>query len=240
MAASKSFIINKKIMVLHGKNNDFRSACRDYFYLINRKYPERGSLKIVGDHYRLTRDDRTVLYRGISPAQKCEMRRSKLVSNISGKAVFIDGYNVLFTLLNYRLGRITFVSNDSILRDAGSLHGKLRDQKTFTSCVDLMIAYLSASGAILVQIYLDSPVSHSEQHALAIQEKLHEAGLGGQCYVVRSADWALKQAVNGIIATSDTVIIDHSSLPVADLPREILEKNYQAKFLDISGLLYTD
>ena len=49
-------------------NEFFMNACKDYAYLINRNYPERGTLKLVGDRYRLTRDQRTILYRGISSA----------------------------------------------------------------------------------------------------------------------------------------------------------------------------
>jgi hypothetical protein len=50
-------------------DQEFTSACRDYFYLIDKNYPERGSLKIVGDRYRLSGDQRTILYRGYLPAK---------------------------------------------------------------------------------------------------------------------------------------------------------------------------
>jgi hypothetical protein len=42
----------------------FINACHDYYYLLNRHFPERGVLKLVGDRYRLDGDQRTVLYRG--------------------------------------------------------------------------------------------------------------------------------------------------------------------------------
>jgi hypothetical protein len=45
-------------------NESFLPACRGYAYLVNRNYPERGAVKMVGDRYRLTGDQRTVLYRG--------------------------------------------------------------------------------------------------------------------------------------------------------------------------------
>jgi hypothetical protein len=217
--------------------NDFISACRDYAYLMNRHFPERGVLKLVGDRYRLDGDQRTVLYRGISSREKSEIRKSLLVSDITGKDLAIDGYNVLFTLLNYRLGRITFISTDHILRDAGSLHGKYRDEKTFTESMDLLLEYLHRKQPGQTDVYLDSPVSHSDKHARMIREKMQLFHLQGDCHVIRSADWALKQNQHGVIATSDTAIIENAMVPVIDLPKGILDDAYEADFLKMNELL---
>jgi hypothetical protein len=217
--------------------NDFISACLDYAYLMNRHFPERGVLKLVGDRYRLDGNQRTVLYRGISSREKSEIRKSLLVSDITGKDLVIDGYNVLFTLLNYRLGRITFISTDRILRDAGSLHGKYRDEKTFTESVSLLLEYLVRKQPGRTDFYLDSPVSHSDIHARMIREKMQMLHLQGDCHVIRSADWALRQNEHGIIATSDTAIIEKALVPVIDLPKGILESAYEATFLNLSELL---
>ncbi|MBN1789292.1 MAG: DUF434 domain-containing protein [Bacteroidales bacterium] len=219
--------------------NDFISACRDYAYLINRHFPERGVLKLVGDRYRLDGDQRTVLYRGISSGEKSEIRKSLLVTDVTGKDLMIDGYNVLFTLLNYRLGRITFISTDHILRDAGSLHGKYRDENTLTESLGLLLEYLHRKQPGQTEIYLDSPVSHSDQHARMIREKMQVYHLQGDCHVIRSADWALKQCRHGVIATSDTAIIENALAPVIDLPKGILEGAYKADFLKMNELLAT-
>lgn len=220
--------------------NDFISACRDYAYLINRQFPERGVLKLVGDRYRLSGDQRTILYRGISSKKRSEVRKSLLVNDITGQDLLIDGYNVLFTLLNYRLGRITFISTDHILRDAGSLHGKLRDENTFRECVNLLSEYLIRIKPDRTEVYLDSPVSHSEKHAQMIREKMQTDHLAGDCHVIKSADWALRQNRHGVIATSDTAIIEKAMVPVIDLPRAILEQAYEAVFLKLHSLLTPD
>ncbi len=220
--------------------NDFISACRDYAYLVNRHFPERGVLKLVGDRYRLDGDQRTVLYRGISSRERSEIRKSLLVSDITGKDLAIDGYNVLFTLLNYRLGRITFISTDHVLRDAGSLHGKYRDEKTFTESIGLLLEYLGRKRPCRTDVYLDSPVSHSDRHARMIRGKMQMLHLEGECHVIKSADWALRQNQHGVIATSDTAIIEKALVPVIDLPKEILENAYAATFLKLSELLVPD
>ena len=221
-------------------NEDFIQACRDYFYLVDHHFPERGVLKLVGDRYKLNGDQRTVLYRGISSQKRSAIRNVLLVSDIAGKNLLIDGYNVLFTLLNYRLGRITFISTDQILRDAGSLHGKLSDENTFAECIELLMRNMVKKHPGKADIYLDSPVSHSERHAALIRNKMHEYNLTGDCHVIKSADWALTHSNEGIIATSDTAIIERAHLPVIDLPREILEDVYNASFLKLTGLLSPD
>jgi hypothetical protein len=218
-------------------NEYFIDACRDYSVLMNRHYPERGALKLVGDRYRLSRDQRTVLYRGISSAETSVFRKSLLVQEMRDEVVAVDGYNVLFTLLNYRLGRFTFIATDNVLRDAGSLHGRLRDERTFRECVILLMDFLASGQPSSVDIFLDSPVSHSEKHALAIRDMLKKWNLTGTCQTIRSADFALKNFQNGILATSDTVIIEKAVRPVVDLPRLILEKQYDADFIKISDLL---
>ncbi|MBN1158310.1 MAG: DUF434 domain-containing protein [Bacteroidales bacterium] len=215
----------------------FVCACRDYFYLIDRNYPERGTLKLIGDRYRLSGDLRTVLYRGISSQEKSVIRSMLLVHEIEGKCLMIDGYNVLFSLLNYRLGRIMFIGTDNILRDAGALHGKIRNEVLFKECVLLWTGYLRDHMPESLEVFLDAPVSHSEKHARMIRDLMAEHRLKGDCHVVRSADWALKQFRDGIIATSDTAIIDNAGIPVFDLPRNILESNFQADFIKLKDCL---
>lgn len=216
---------------------DFLSACRDYQYLLDHQFSERSILKLVGDRYKLSTDQRTVLYRGISSQKRSTIRNSLIVNDFINKSLIIDGYNVLLTLLNYRLGKTIFISTDRIIRDAGALHGKFSDETMFVECIRMLIEHLGLYPPAKTEIYLDSPVSHSERHARLIEEMMMEYHLKGDCFVIRSADYALKNDAKGIISTSDTAIIEKALLPVVDLPARILEKNYHAEFLDLPGLL---
>jgi hypothetical protein len=218
-------------------NNLFRNACKDYAYLINRNYPEPGTLKLVGDRYRLTRDQRTVLYRGISSVEKSALRKAKMVKDIANKTLAIDGYNVLFSLLNYRLGRFVFISTDDVLRDAGSLHGRLKDEEMFMDCITILARHLSLMRPSQVDVFLDSPVSHSERHAQVITGLFQPFNLVTRCRVIRSADYGLKHLPFDVLATSDSVIIENSEAGVVDLPRIILEKQYNADPVKIADLL---
>ncbi len=221
-------------------SDDFFSALKDYYYLINRHYPERGTLKLSGDRYRLSRDQRTILYRGVTSDALAESRRKRLVKNIRDVLLIIDGYNVLFTILNYYLGRTVFIGNDGIVRDAGSLHGKLRDENLFLNSVDLLYSYLRENIPSAVLLLIDSPVSHSTRHQALLSSRLADYGIHGEVEMVKSADHLITGYREGIIATSDSAIIDNSVLDIVDLPRLILEKNFEVKLFDLGDFAGND
>ncbi|MBN2213205.1 MAG: DUF434 domain-containing protein [Bacteroidales bacterium] len=219
------------------RSEAFLNGLRDYFYLINRNFPEKGTLKLVGDRYRLNGDQRTILYRGITSEEKAGRRTGRLSVEIKDKYLLIDGYNVLFTLLNYRLGRITFISNDRIVRDAGSLHGKLRDEDLFMETLDLLFDFLTEHKPSFVHFYIDSPVSLSTFHNRIINEKIRKNEISGICEIVKSPDQSLKKHSEGIIATSDSVIIDKTGNAITDLPCLVLKSGFRARFVDLNEIL---
>ena len=57
------------------------------------------------------------------------------------------------------------------------------------------------------------------------------------CRVIRSADYGLKHLPFEVLATSDSVIIENAEAGVVDLPRIILEKQYNAELVKIADLL---
>ncbi len=217
--------------------DEFKHSVLNYFYLINRHYPERGTLKLIGDRYRLDRDQRTILYRGISNENIARERQKRLTEEIHGQYLIIDGYNVLFSLLNYRLGRIVFLSNDHIVRDAGSLHGKLRNEEFFFQCIEMLFEYFDHHQPSFVHFYIDAPVSHSAIHSKIINETIKRHNLSGICEIVKSPDHNIKKFSEGIIVTSDTVIIDKTSNKVSDIPRRILESKFNAELFDLNKIL---
>jgi hypothetical protein len=219
------------------RSEAFLNGLRDYFYLINRNFPEKGTLKLVGDRYRLNGDQRTILYRGITSEEKAGRRTARLSCEMKDKYLLIDGYNVLFTLLNYRLGRIVFISNDRIVRDAGSLHGKLREENLFQETLDVLFDFFSEDKPSFVHFYIDSPVSLSNFHNRIINEKIRKNAISGICEIVKSPDQSLKKHGEGIIATSDSVIIDKTSNGIIDLPHLVLKSKFRARLFDLNEIL---
>ncbi|MCG8698338.1 MAG: DUF434 domain-containing protein [Bacteroidales bacterium] len=215
-------------------SDEFQRAINDYYWLLNKKYPQKGVLKLVGDRYSLDRDQRMVLYRGICSENEAEQRQSKLVGKIENKHLYVDGYNVLYTLLNYRLGKVLFIGNDNYLRDVGGIYGRIKNKDLFYECVNWFIEFLSNKNLREVIIYLDEPVSHSGKHKALLLTKMSEFNIKGACHVVPSADFPLKNIRDGIIASSDSVIIDHAE-NAYDLSRAILECRFSCSFINFSS-----
>lgn len=217
-------------------NGRFENALADYFYLIDRGYPEKGSLKLVGDKYKLETTQRTVLYRGVCSSVKSFSREQKLTHEIH-EPLIVDGYNVIFTILNYRLGRFVFLSTDSVCRDAGSLFGKIRKEKLFGECAELLANAIKHMGQPRTIIYFDSPVSFSKQHRSLMDELLSVQNIDHEVNIVHSADGAIKEHISGTLATSDSVLIDASHNPVIDLSRKIIEENYDTTLFSLKQKL---
>ncbi len=208
-------------------NDSFQNASNDYFFLLNKEYPETPTLKLVGDRYRLTGLQRSVLFRGITSQEKTASRKAKICSDIKGKKLYVDGYNALFTIMNYLLGKTIFIGNDGILRDAGATYGKIEDEAFFYKAADLLFAFIKDSGVQSIVIFLDSPVSNSASHLEELEKRMTEAGIDGKIVLAQSADGELKKISDGMIATSDSGIIDATGCKIIDLARNALEANYQ-------------
>ena len=220
----------------HLTNELFHQALADYFYLMNRGYPEKGALKLTGDRYKLATDMRTLLYRGVTSIENSSKRCVRLV-DVPINPLIIDGYNVLFTLLNYRLGRLVFIGADNFCRDTGSLFGKIRNEKLFEDCASLLADYLKDLQVADIVLYLDEPVSFSRKHQYMINLELKKHNCQGRVELVHSADRAVLMHGPGTIATSDSTVLDNSENPLFDLPRKILEAKFNPALFNLYDLL---
>ena len=153
------------------------------------------------------------------------------------KKIYIDGYNVLFTIMNYLFGKLVFIGSDGFLRDCGEGYGKIEDESKFYRAVDLLLEYIAACETATVGIYFDSPVSGSALHVNGVEKRLKEAKLPGEVLLVKFADKELKEKDEGIIATCDSEIIDSTACRVVDLARRVLEKNFEIEILDLGLFL---
>lgn len=213
---------------------EFKAAQKDYYDLLNKDYPEKETLKLVGDRYRLTGLQRTLLYRGITSGQNATQRKLKITTDMAGRELFIDGYNVLFTIMNYLLGKTLFIANDGLLRDCGEQYGKIEKEEFFNRAVNLLFQFLGTGKPLKINIFLDSPVSNSDTHKQYIGKQINESGIRGEVHRVPQADDILKEQKDKLIATSDSQIIDAVSGPVIDLPRLTLESSFEIMFLNLN------
>jgi hypothetical protein len=228
----------------------FWQAVKDYYRLGNRDYPEIPALKLVGDRYRLSGAQRTILFRGVTPEKKALLRKSKririsLSAGLAGKrldrCLYIDGYNVLFTIMNYLLGKPVFIGNDGFLRDAGGSYGKVENEEKLQQAISLFVSFLGGIPIDAALIYLDRPAPHSETHARVLLEEIKAANITAEVRVVPQVDDVLVRGggETGVIATSDSGIIDAAACGIYDLARDLLETRYglEIPVIDPAGLL---
>ncbi len=211
-------------------SNKFFVAAGEYLWMLSRGYPQKSSLKLVGDKFMLSRDMRQVLYRGISAAEQAAKRREMIGSVRQGDLVLIDAYNVLFTINNYMLGKPLFISNDGMLRDAGEMRGRIVNKPVFSRAISLLLDVLKEWTGATYVIYLDEPVSYSGRLSIELSKDMIQMDIDGEAHAVKSPDHMLKHESSDVICTSDTAIIDHYHGRIVDLPRFLLEKFFQPKF----------
>jgi hypothetical protein len=154
-----------------------------------------------------------------------------------GARVAIDGYNVLFTLVNYRAGHPLFIATDGLLRDAGGAHGRIANDGLFAESVAMMAGRLASLGVSEATVFLDSPVPGSAGHAALIREAFGAVSVPVDAALVRCADGPVSSFIGDAAASSDSEIAADSLSPIFDLARDVLESAYAARFPDISSFI---
>jgi hypothetical protein len=133
-------------------------------------------------------------------------------------------------------GSLVFIANDSFLRDASEIHGKVFRTELFDRGILLIIEYLKQAGAGSAHLYLDRPVSKSGILAARVNQLLEENSFPGAATTVRSPDYELKQLESGIVCSSDSAIIDKTKRKLFDLARHTLAHHFSPNFLDLGEL----
>ncbi|MCD4773016.1 MAG: DUF434 domain-containing protein [Bacteroidales bacterium] len=217
-------------------SKNFNIAIKDYKYFLERKYPQKSILKLVGDKYMLTGKERAMLFRGITTNENIYKRKNILVKNnksIKNKLLHIDGYNVLITVGSYLNGNMVFICNDNFLRDVSELHGKIFRNKFVERSLKLTLEYLNKNNIKNVEFYLDKPISKSGELCREIRKGLIENNISGDAQTCNSPDYILKNIDNGIVCSSDSTIIDNSNVGVFDLARKVILFHFKPKFVDL-------
>lgn len=208
------------------------SAAADYLWLLDRGYPTTGSIKLVGDRHRLTRAERQMLFRGVDATNAAESRRRRIVGRdaVRGATLGVDGHNVLLTIANYLRGVPVFEANDGLVRDVGSVHGRVHDDELMERSISILGATIAQLQPESVEACFDEPVSHSRDHARRLESLLVRSGVDARFYLAPSADGTLRALKIELLASSDSALVDSVSVPVFDLGRECLRGNYIQEF----------
>ena len=218
--------------------NQFIEALKDYQLLLDKKYPQKSILKIICDKYQLSGTERSILYRGISHFKSAKNRRGKKLAAAKrvDQTIHIDTYNQLIIIGSYLNGSLVFIGTDGYLRDAAEVHGKNFRKKLLDRARELLFEYLQIIKPKEIKFYIDEPISFSGDLANQIRSSLKECKINGAAETFDSPDHILKKQRNGVIATSDSAIIDNSELQIFDLAFNTLKFHFDPDFLDLTKI----
>ncbi len=214
--------------------SDLRSAVADYSLLLTKGYSEKGALKLVGDKFSLTQRQRLSIMRSACSDEQLASRNRRCIvaENLAGRAIAIDGYNVLITVEAAMSGACVFKGRDGCFKDLASIHGTYRKVTETIPAVELIGQFLREVGAGKALWLLDSPVSNSGRLKTLIGELARKNNWNWEIELLLSPDAELKKT-DAIVASSDSVVLD-GCRNWANLATEIIKNKLpSAKVIDL-------
>jgi hypothetical protein len=210
---------------------DLQKAAKDFRYLLNRGYPRKAALELVGNRYGLTFDERHLLHRGVFSEIDSEARQERIVSPeaINNKDLAVDGHNVLITVEAGLSGRPLILADDGFVRDISGLSGSFKKTEVTEKALQWIVALLKKWGPRHTLFLFDAPISKSGILAKELRTLLKKENLPGDALAMKVPEKTLI-GFQGVIATSDTAIIDRSE-KVIDLAGDIIRTTIGSKSL---------
>ncbi len=188
-----------------------REATNDLAWLFNRGYASTSALKIVGDRYSLVARQRTAVARCTCSdvAAKRRQRHQIRAGQLEGRALWIDGYNVLTSLEAALSGGVILHARDGCYRDMASMHGSYRKVEETIPALHILGELLAEWNVSGCRWLLDRPVSNSGRLKTMLEEIAEQRGWSWQTFLVPDPDRDL-MATKHIVASSDSQILDNA------------------------------
>ena len=184
-----------------------RTASRHVGFLINEGYDLKQAATFVGNHFLLSERQRLAIMRSLATKEQLVERSRKEVSSVSGRTVYIDGFNIIITLEVLLCDSILFSCMDGTIRDLAALRGTYRIIPETKGALQLLLKTLQEMDVQAAHILLDEPVSNSGRLKALIAEIGEAYPLGLDIQIQRDVDRALWEQEN--VITTDSVILDH-------------------------------
>jgi len=203
---------------------NLKLALADFSLLLTKGYSEKSALKLVGDRFSLTQRQRLAIMRSACSDQQLMSRKQRQVklTDLAGKPIAIDGYNVLITVEAAMSGAVIFKSRDGCLRDLASIHGTYRKVTETIPAVQLIGKFLKEYNVDNCLWLLDSPVSNSGRLKTLIGELAQKNNWNWEIKLLISPDAELAKT-DMVVASSDSAVLDRCKSWV-NLARAIIEK----------------
>ena len=213
-----------------------KDAICDLRYLLERSYRRSTAVKVVGDRYRLSREERNLLLRCVYPRAEAEMHRKKLLTagEVKGQTLVVDGYNVLITVESWLRGKPCIACDDGFVRDVSGVYGKHRHTEVTDTALENIFQALGELSPAMVRFIFDSMVSFSGMLCSYINSRAREVELDIEARTSRTPDAELA-ANRDIICTSDMAIIARVQR-VFDLAGYVIPADYLLRLPECKDL----
>ncbi|HWL14045.1 MAG TPA: DUF434 domain-containing protein [Opitutus sp.] len=198
------------------------AASADLCWLLDRGYALRSSLALTGDRHGLTQRQRLAVARcACSAAQRARRLAHRLEpSELAGRELWIDGYNLLITLEAALGGGVLLQGRDDGVRDMASLHGTYREVAETRAAAEFVGLATVRWGAAACHWLLDRPVGNSGRLKALLSTLAAEHQWPWDVRLEFSPDKILRETPDPI-ATTDSVVLDHCGA-WCNVAREIL------------------
>ncbi|MCL7401644.1 MAG: DUF434 domain-containing protein [Thaumarchaeota archaeon] len=185
-----------------------KEAAVDLRYLLDRGYRKESALRLIGDKYQLDKSERLVLYRSTYSKNEIQNVKEKMLesSMVSGKDLWIDGFNVLNTVEAALKGELLILCDDGIVRDFSQVYGRYRFSQLTLSSLQLIMGELKNLYPSCVRVFYDSQISKSGEIAKITREVISNLGLRGDAETTKTVDSILSKT-DAVVCTSDSVIL---------------------------------
>ncbi len=183
-----------------------RNAAAEICYLLNRGYPVTAAARFVGDHYQFSERQRLALTRTVASDARIRNIQSREVTDISGKTIYIDGFNVVIGLEIAFSDSMLFCCMDGAVRDLAGLHGTYHLIPQTDLAIAALLRGLESLRVKEAVILLDKPVSHSGKLRQRILELAENCPFSLDVQTENPVDALLK--TKPLVATGDAYILE--------------------------------
>lgn len=187
-----------------------KMGVQDMLYLLSRDYPEKASSELVGNRYKLKTRQIQALRGASASGQQIENRKLRQleVSDLKGKILYLDGFNVLILMESLLSGAYVFEGADGCFRDLSGVHGTYKRVNQTQRAVELVASFFQKAEVQKLVWIFDKPVSNSGR----IKEIILDYALGNNLNWEAGLEYNPDKflAENSEIAvSSDAWILDH-------------------------------
>ncbi|MGC8675704.1 DUF434 domain-containing protein [Fervidicoccus sp.] len=206
-----------------------KEAIKTYLFLLNNNFKSETAINVASSKYFLSIKERELLKRCFHSFEFNKMVKQKTFneSQVEGKKIAIDYYNVVTTISEAIEGYFVFRCTDGIIRDLAKTEGRSKREwqihETVMEYVKESLYEISPEEVVLVA---DKQVPFSGEYLSKASSLFSERLKNTKFYLDNMADSLLiKLSLEGkyIIASSDSLIAE-KALNIFDLSSFVLKK----------------